>query len=711
MEKGRFIISFCLIWSFLFFLASLSPLYPSKEKKEDRLNILLITIDTLRADRLSCYGSEHLETPNIDSLAKKGILFSRAFANTSTTLPSHTNILLGTTPLYHGVHDNLNFIVSEDYLTLAEHLKSQGYSTEAFVGAYSLDSRFGLSQGFDVYDDNYDRSYSKSFPALERKGEVVVDNALNRIKFLREPWFLWIHLWDPHIPYESPEPFKTQYEKNPYDGEVAYVDFVLGKLFDHLKEKNLFEKTMLIFTGDHGESLGQHDELTHAFFAYNTTIWIPFILYAPGINPGRVDQNVSHLDIFPTICDFIGIDKPSFLQGSSLYPVLKGKKLPKRLIYFESLYPYYSRGWAPLWGFIDEGEKFIESPIPELYDLGKDFDESNNLAKKKNLDGYREKLAQLMETQSLPKKNESRKSIDREAMERLGSLGYISSSWGPKKESFGPEDDVKSLIPYHNRTFEAMVLYGKGKIKEGKELLERVISEKKDMDIAYLRLAEIYKNEGNIKKALEVLNLGLENIPSSYYIYSNYNKFLINSRMYDEVIRIFNEKSFPEIDIDPEIWNYLGVAYLKTENYEKAIESFERALTLDSKYARAVFNLGEANFYFSIKNKDQKIFKKSFEIFKKAIEIDPNYPAPYCSLGLAYMQIGNLDGAIQCWNKALELQPDIDRVIYLLGLAYMDKNDKAKALGYFNTLKEKFFHTYPESQRKQIEALIQECKK
>ena len=711
MEKGRFIISFGLIWSFLFFLASLSPLYPWKEKKEDRLNILLITIDTLRADRLSCYGSEHLETPNIDSLAKKGILFSRAFANTSTTLPSHTNILLGTTPLYHGVHDNLNFIVSEDYLTLAEHLKSQGYSTEAFVGAYSLDSRFGLSQGFDGYDDNYDRSYSKSFPALERKGEVVVDNALNRIKSLREPWFLWLHLWDPHVPYESPEPFKTQYEKNPYDGEVAYVDFVLGKLFDHLNEKDLFEKTMLIFTGDHGESLGQHEESTHSFFAYNTTLWIPLILYAPGIKPGRVDQNVSHLDIFPTICDFIGIDKPSFLQGSSLYPVLKGKKLPKRLIYFESLYPYYSRGWAPLRGFIDEGEKFIESPIPELYDLGKDFDESNNLAKKKNLDGYREKLAQLMETQSLSKKNESRKSIDREAMERLGSLGYISSSWGPKKESFGPEDDVKSLIPYHNRTFEAMVLYGKGKIKEGKELLERVISEKKDMDIAYLRLAEIYKNEGNIKKALEVLNLGLENIPSSYYIYSNYNKFLIHSRMYDEVIRNFNEKSFPEIDIDPEIWNYLGVAYLKKKNFEKAIEALERALTLDSKYARAFFNLGEAYFYLSNKNKDQKIFTKSFEIFKKAIEIDPNYPAPYCSLGLAYMQIGNLDGAIQLWNKALELQPDIDRVIYLLGLAYMDKNDKAKALGYFNTLKEKFFHTYPESQRKQIEALIQECKK
>lgn len=694
----------------LVFLVGL-PKNVKAEEPLNKLNVLLITIDTLRADRLSCYESEHLKTPNIDRLAKKGILFSRAFANTSTTLPSHTNILLGTTPLYHGVHDNLNFIVSEEYLTLAEHLKSQGYSTEAIVGAYSLDSRFGLSQGFDFYDDNYARSYSKSFPALERKGEVVVDNALNRIKFLKEPWFLWIHLWDPHAPYEPPEPFKTQYEKNPYDGEVAYVDFVLGKLFDYLNEKDLFEKTMLIFTGDHGESLGQHEELTHAFFAYNTTIWVPLIISIPGIKSGIIDQPVSHVDIFPTVCDVLGIDKPSFLQGFSLYPALKGQELPKRLIYFESLYPYYSRGWAPLWGFIDEGEKFIESPIPELYDLGKDFDESNNLAKKKNLDGYREKLAQFMETLSLPQKNKSIKSIDREVLERLRSLGYVSSSWGPKKESFGSEDDVKILLPYLNRTFEAMMLYRKGKIIEGKELLERVISEKKDMDMAYLRLAVIYKNEGNIRKALEILKLGLENIPSSYYLYSNYNRLLINTRMYDEVIRIFNEKSFPEIDMDPEIWNYLGVAYLKKENFEKAIEAFERAQTLDGKYARVFFNLGEAYFHLSLKNKDQKMFRKSFDIFEKAIEIDPNFPAPHCSLGEHYMQIGNIDEAIQSWNKALELQPDIDRVIYLLGLAYMDKRDKVKALDYFNTLKEKYFHAYPESQRKQIEALIQECEK
>jgi arylsulfatase A-like enzyme/Tfp pilus assembly protein PilF len=711
LEKRRFTAFFSLIWSSLFFFSSLSYLYPSKEKKEDRLNVLLITIDTLRADRLSCYGSEHLQTPNIDRLAKMGILFSRAFANTSTTLPSHSNILLGTTPLYHGVHDNLNFIVSEDHLTLAEHLKSHGYSTGSFVGSYSLDSRFGLSQGFDLYDDNYDRSYSKSFPALERKGEVVVDNALNRIEFLREPWFIWIHLWDPHTPYEPPEPFKTRYNKNPYDGEVAYVDFVLGRLFDYLNEKNLFERTLLIFTGDHGESLGQHEELTHAFFAYNTTIWVPLIFCIPGINQGQIDQNVSHLDIFPTVCDFLGIDKPSFLQGDSLYPVLKGKQLPRRLIYFESLYPYYSRGWAPLWGFIDEGEKFIESPIPELYDLEKDFDESNNLSEDKRLDGYRKELAQLMETLSNPKNEQSRKNIDREALERLRSLGYISSSWGPKKENFGPEDDVKVLIPFHNRTYEAKVLYEEGKTKEGKELLESVISERKDMDMAYQQLAGIHKNEGNIKKALEVLNLGLENIPSSYYIYSNYIRFLISARMYDEVISVFNEKSFPEIDIDPEIWNNLGIAYLKKDSFDKAIEALERALTLDSKYAAAFYNLGEAYFFLAGRNKDRDLLKRSLDSYKKSIEIDPNYPAPYYGLGQVYRLIGNLEGAILCWTKALELQPDFDRVIFLLGLAYMDKSDKVKALGYFNTLKETFFHTYPESQRKKIEALIQECMK
>ncbi len=376
------------------------PFLFSLKREEPKQNLLLVTIDTLRADRLSCYGSQNPKTPHIDSLAERGVLFSRAFANTSTTLPSHTNILLGTTPLHHGVHENLNFVVSEQLLTLAEHLKDYGYSTGAFVGAYPLDSRFGLSQGFDTYDDNYARIHFVNPSSLERNAEAVVESALEWLERQDSPWFLWIHCWDPHVPYDPPEPFKTQYRDHLYDGEVAYVDFALGKLFNYMKENNLFDNTSIIFTGDHGESLGQHGEKTHGFFAYNSSIWIPLIISAPGKKPSRIDHYVSHIDIFPTACDVLELEKPSFLQGISLLPALNGKKLPERPIYFESLYPYYSRGWAPLKGFLHQGKKFIDSPIPELYELDKDFDELKNLAVEKKLDKYRKQLEKIISDQT-----------------------------------------------------------------------------------------------------------------------------------------------------------------------------------------------------------------------------------------------------------------------------------------------------------------------
>jgi arylsulfatase A-like enzyme len=323
-KPQRFVFSF-LFCLFGFLIGAAVPLSRADTGK----NVLLITIDTLRADRLSCYSTKHVPTPNIDSLAKEGVLFSRAFANTSTTLPSHTNILSGVSPLYHGVHDNLHFVVREDLLTLAEHLKANGYATAAYVGAYPLDSRFGLDQGFDIYDDEYPHRYDQGLSSLERRAEDVVAKAVEGLKRLNSPWFVWLHCYDPYLPYDPPEPFNSRFNNNPYDGEVAYVDSVLGKLMGYLKAQNLFDETMIIFTGDHGESLGQHGEMSHGFYAYNTTIWVPFIINVPGSDARRVQQNVSHLDIFPTVCDFVGIKKPSYLQGFSLLPALEGKLTEK----------------------------------------------------------------------------------------------------------------------------------------------------------------------------------------------------------------------------------------------------------------------------------------------------------------------------------------------------------------------------------------------
>ena len=696
---------------FLFLIIASSPLLAKKTATERQRNVLLITIDTLRADRLSCYSEQHVQTPNIDSLAENSMLFSRAFANTSTTLPSHTNILLGASPLYHGVHDNLNFIVREDYLTLAEHLKANGYSTKAYVGAYPLDARFGLAQGFDIYNADYPHDYYSELTSLERRAEEVVEQACEGIKDAKSPWFIWVHCYDPHLPYDPPEPFRSRFAKNLYDGEVAYVDLMMGKLLDCLKEEQVYDESVIVFTGDHGESLGQHGEISHGFFAYNSAIWIPLIMKVPGIKPGSIDQNVSHLDIFPTVCDVIGIKKPSFLHGDSLLPVLEGKKLSDRAIYFESMYPFYSHGWAPLMGFIESDQKFIESPIPELYDLGKDFDERENMADRTILDRHRKRLERIIRDHSSADNTRAQERADPETLEKLRSLGYISSSSGSDKDVFGPEDDVKTLLPIHTKNFGAMGLHQKGKTEEAMAILQSVLNENQNIGMTYVYLSSVLADEGRLAESLDLLRKGLSKFPTMYEIYKQYVKTLRRSRNFDEIIEYFNERSYREIKVDPEIWNHVGFAYAIKEDWDNAIPAFERAISLDPRYAEAFFNRGEAYLVKAQKNRDQDLAMLASESFKKAIEMDPEYAPAYFSLGKIYRQMGDVDGAIYCWEKAVEFQSDFALALFYLGEAYLAKGDKTKALEIFLNLKNNFFPRLPDDLKKRIEVYIEQSKK
>ncbi|NIM91437.1 MAG: sulfatase-like hydrolase/transferase [Candidatus Aminicenantes bacterium] len=680
-------------------------------KAKDKLNILLITIDTLRADRLSCYGSQLPKTPYIDDLAERGVLFSRAFANTSTTLPSHVNILLGTTPIYHGVHENLNFIVREELLTLAEHLKNHGYATGAFVGAYPLDSRFGLSQGFEIYDDNYSRIHAENFTALERSAEAVIKGALGWLEGGKSPWFLWVHCWDPHTPYEPPEPFKTQYQEHLYEGEVAYVDLALGKLFDHLKENSLFDSTLIIFTGDHGESLGEHGEKTHGFFAYNSSIWIPLIIFHPATVPGRVEHYVSHIDIFPTVCDVLGIEKPSFLQGTSLLPALKGGKLPERPIYFESLYPYYSRGWAPLKGFILEKKKFIDSPIPELYDLDQDFDELNNLAERKKIVELTSQLKKIIDDLTPSEKIDAVQKVDRETREKLASLGYVSSVQVSPKKNFGIQDDIKIILPYANKAREAWELYEDGKQEAGIKLLKEIIQERKNIDLPYKILASIYQEKGNTKEAIVILEQGLKALPSNYEIFIEYMKLLVVDQQYDKAISSFKKTSIREAEYDPSIWNNLGFAYDKKGNFEEAIKAYKMGLSLDDKMPGLNNNLANAYHSYGLQTRNSSIFSRCFEYYKRAIELDPEYAAPYYGLGHAYKNAGNREGAIYCWEKALEVDPDFRKALFALATFYLNTGDKVKAFDILSDYKKQYYHLMLPAERERLDALLENTQK
>jgi arylsulfatase A-like enzyme/Flp pilus assembly protein TadD len=672
-------------------------------------NVLLITVDTLRADRLGCYGNTSIRTPAIDGLAARGILFARAFAHTPSTLPSHADILLGLTPNAHGVHDNSNFIVREDFLTLAEWLKGQGYATGAFIGAFPLDSRFGLTQGFDVYDDDYGSQGPMDIAFVERKADVVVGKALEWLEGRTGPWFLWVHLFDPHQPYEPPEPFRSQYPGNPYSGEIAYADSALAKLLGFLKERKIEDRTAVVFTADHGESLGEHGETTHGYFAYNATLHVPLILAAPGLKPVRVETNVSHADIFPTVCGLLGEQEPRRLQGRSLLPLVRGQSLPEKPIYFEALTAAYNRGWAPLRGYIRAQEKFVDSPLPEIYDLEKDFSELQNLADTSDLDRCRKVFAGLVKAETSPLAAKAGQATDRETQEKLRSLGYLASPQGPTKKTFTARDDLKTLLPFHAKWLKATGAYHAGRAAEGIALLKEVIAERKDFDLAYTYLANFYQEQKRPGDAEAVLREAYSYNPESFRIMTALGIIMIDNGRFDEAV-VLLEKSLGLIDFDPETWNYLGVAYWNKGLYDKALKAYDQALSLDRNYPIVFNNRGSLYLSRFLKERQAEDLAKATGDFRRAVELDPKYASAWNGLGVGLRQSGNIDGAIDAWKKAVEFKPDFGFALYNLGLGLLGRGDKADAMKCFTKYKELTYATLPPRDRAKLDDLIRKCR-
>jgi len=674
------------------------------------LNLLLVTIDTLRPDRLSCYSPKYLQTPRIDGLAAKGVLFERAFAHDPETLPSHTNILLGMTSLAHGVSENSKSIVAQEFLTLAELLKSRGYATGAFVSAFPLDSRFGLNQGFDVYDDHYPAKAQTGLLFSERRAEKTVAAALQWLSAQKGQWFCWVHLWDPHDPYAPPEPFLTQYRDDPYSGEVAYVDSQLGLLFGEIEKRQLMAKTLIVLTGDHGESLGDHGETYHGYFAYNTTLWVPLIISAPGGKAARVKDYVSHVDIFPTVCDMLGLEKPASLQGDSLLPLLRAKTRKPRPIYFEALEAYLNRGWAPLRGVIENGKKYIDSPIPELYDLENDFGEAKDLAAASNLPPYKKRLQEVMKPGASPlTARAGGRMTDRETLERLRSLGYAASRVAQLKSSYGPEDDLKTLLPLEQKVGLASRLMKQGRLAESVRLLEDVLKERKDFGTAYERLFEIYRSQGLVDDALQVFERAVAANPGNYLFSSGYGIALVRNGRYQKGAEIL-EKSLSLYDQDAEVWNSLGVAYGNMGDLEKAREDFGRALALAPEDAIFNDNVGTLQVTMAQKTKDPESARQSIAFFEKAIAADPTLASVYNGLAGALRILDRRDEAIANWIKAVELDPNFDMAIFNLAVAYLEKGDKTKALEYCQKYLLVRGKNITLEERREIDSLIQKCK-
>lgn len=674
------------------------------------LNVLLVTIDTLRPDRLSCYDPRLGRTPRIDALAANGVLFERAFAHDPETLPSHTNILLGMTSLAHGVAENSKSIVAPGFLTLTELLKSQGFATAAFVSGFPVDSRFGLDQGFDVYDDRYPAKARTGERYSERPAERTVAAALEWFAAPKEKWFCWIHLWDPHDPYAPPEPFATTYKDDPYTGEVAYVDAQLSVLFEELGKKRLLDRTLVILTGDHGESLGEHGEVFHGYFAYNTTLWVPLIVSAPGLKAARVRDAVSHIDIFPTVCDLLGVEKPAALQGDSLLPLLRGRARKARPIYFEALEAYFNRGWAPIRGVIENGKKFIDSPIPELYDLENDFAESRDLAPASDLAPYKKRLQEILAAgRSSPTAAAGRMTTDRETRERLRSLGYTASRMTQLRSSYGPEDDLKTLLPLEQKSQVAERLKVQGRIPEAVKLLTDVLKERPDFAKAYDQLFLIYRAQGMIDDALGIYETGAAANEKNYLFVSEYGLALVRHGRYRKGLEVL-ERALALYDQDGEVWDALGVANVNLGDLEKAREDFDRALALAPDDAVYNGNAGTLHVTMAMKARNPEPARSAVAYFERAIATDPTLASSYNGLAGALRLLGRRDEAVANWEKAVELKPDFDMAIFNLAVAYLEKGDKAKALLSCQRYLEVRGRAITPEERREIDALIQKCK-
>ncbi|MBN2346149.1 MAG: sulfatase-like hydrolase/transferase [Candidatus Aminicenantes bacterium] len=697
-------------WAWLLLPALVAAAPAADRSTPPGTHVLLITVDTLRYDRVGFLDRRHVRTPSIDALAGDSLVFRRAYAHNPVTLPSHANILTGTTPLHHGISDNTGFKLDGRFPTIARCLKDHGYSTAAFVGAFPLDSRFGLDQGFDLYDDYYGTHGELELFFVERPAQKVVDPALSWIGGRTGKWFAWVHLFDPHQPYLPPSPYRERYPDDPYSGEVAYVDAQLGRLFDFLRTRGLWQKTLIVFTADHGEALGEKGEETHSYFAYNNTIHVPLFVRIPGRAPGVSDVNACHSDIFPTLCAALGLKAPPSLQGESLLDILAAGRRKSPEIYFESLTAHLNRDWAPLRGMISGDTKFIDLPIKEVYDVSKDPGEERNLAASSPIGRLKDALNRLMRRLRNPQAAVRDQRLDPEVRKRLQSLGYLSESGsGRRPRSYGEKDDLKTLLPLQNRMLAGVARYQAGDLPGAEKTLRQVIAESPSFILAYNHLASMFKETGQADRATAVLEEGLKKNPGNIRLMSKLGIVLAESGEWRRALPLLEHCSRQE-DFDPENFNFLGIAYYRGERFKEALENYARALELDGNNASVYNNIGSVHLQLFLRNGGSQEFALAEWNFRRALEIDPRMFSALNGLGAVYQRTGRTAEAIACWEKALAIKPDYDLPRVNLGITLMQAGRAAEALEHFLEYRRRFAATMPEKEKQRIERLIAEAR-
>ncbi len=591
-------------------------------------NVILITIDTLRADRLRCYGGRRIYTPAFDSLAADGVLFENAFSPVPLTAPSHATMLTGRYPISHGVRLNGSSILPDGETTLAEIAKQRGMRTGAVVSCLVLASRFGLNQGFDLY---YEEGIAGTAGQSglwfdERKAVRSVDRA---VKWLRaesdRPFFLWLHLFDPHHPYDPPSPFRQSYRERPYDGEVVYTDRALGLFLKSVKEMGLYDSSLIILAGDHGEGLGEHQEDFHGTFVYDATTKVPLIVRAPGGKRGtRVADIASTIDVMPTALEALGAPIPENVEGFSLMPAVTGAgRVPARTLYLESIYPSATYGWAEVRGARRTGIKFVDLPTPELYDLSEDPRELNNLFEKDPprlqmaRAEYRDLAARLGET---ARKDAATADLDEEFRNRLLSLGYIAGT--ESKVRRGTARDPKEVVLLMQVLGYARDLMREGKHGEAVQLLEQAVKADPENKIGLVNFAQALAGAGQRARAKETMRRAIEIYPDS-----------------EEVYRVF------------------GWMLIRDGEYEDSAAVMAQLVHHSPRSSQAHYMYGFAWFY-------ARKWDRALSALQEARSLNPSFPKTHYLMAICYEQTGRRPEALQALEAYLRLEPDVESLFH-----------------------------------------------
>ena len=610
------------------------------------LNLVVVTIDTLRPDHLRCYGYSKIETPNLDAIARDGVLFENAVTETPLTPPSHASIFTGLNPPAHHVRDTGGFVLQPSTATLATILQQQGRDTAAFISSAVLKKLFGFNRGFAVYDDQMPKpgkGHEFDEDAERRAGETV-DHAVRWLEAQSgKPFFLWVHIYDPHAPYQPPSPFREKYKDRLYDGEIAYADHELGRLFDAVRKKSP-GKTLIAVLSDHGESLGEHGEYTHGVFLYDATLRIAFLLSGPGVPAGaRIQPQARAIDFLPTILVLMGGQPPAAVQGVSLTPYLAGSDAPATVSYAETLYPKINMGWAELRALRTNQWKYVRAPKPELYDLSRDPGETHNVIQDHAAEvrKFEVKLNSVIGSDGVEKVRTS--VVDERTLSQLKSLGYVSGfvsrSYDLNGQGIDPKDrtGVLKLL----ETVESGALPMPRRI----ELLRQALTEDAADPHIYYELGAAYERAGRPADAMKLYRSAIASGIQSGRLHSRLADLLVRAGQKDEAIPEY-EKAAQFNPSDLQSQANLATAYLEKGLLGDAERVYKWTLSIDPGYGTAYNGLG----VIAIQRRDTPTARGYFE---KAVQLDPELADADLNLGLIYKMAGDRARARECFQAFL----------------------------------------------------------